>query len=76
MKVEDIVTKQEFSLHISVWDVKIIPAGTFVKPIELRYLPKHVVDDPRWNEYDVEISVFCYTSYGIIPLPRSLLRTV
>lgn len=52
-------------------DSKVLESGTFLRPILRQYLPVHVKDDPRWryfmpdNDYE-----FCYTRYGIIPVPK------
>lgn len=57
-----------------MYDRKTIPAGTFARPIELAYIPQHVLDDPRWQYFSKETEVFVYTRYGIIPVPRRILR--
>jgi hypothetical protein len=49
-----------------------LPAGAFVRPIEVRYLPKHILDRHRW--YNIDSEVFVFTAYGIILIPRSIMR--
>jgi len=53
-------------------DPKRLPAGSYVRPIEFKYVPKHITSQHRF--FDEETSVFCYTRYGIIPIARNLLR--
>ncbi len=55
-------------------DQRLLPAGSYVRPIELRYVPKHVIDDSRWTWFDGDIEVFCYCSLGIIPIPKKILK--
>lgn len=49
-------------------------AGSFVRPIHLGYVPKHVIDDPRWKDFDPRFEVFCFCRYGIIPFTKSAVR--
>ncbi len=49
-------------------------AGTFVRPIDLKYVPKHITDDERWKYFDKNTDVFCYYSGGIVPIPKALIR--
>lgn len=59
----------------SAQDAKILPIGTFVKPIERHYLPKHVLEDYRWRyETNDERYVFCYTQHGIVPILKEKVR--
>lgn len=57
------------------YDVKTIPAGTFVRPIEYQYVPKHVKEDDRWTRnFNPETEIYCHTSYGMVPVPRKSIR--
>jgi hypothetical protein len=52
-----------------------LPEGAFVRPVELQYLPKHIVDCiPAW--YDHAVSVYCYTRYGFTSVNRLKIRQV
>jgi hypothetical protein len=53
-----------------------LPAGSFVRPIEYQYVPKHVTEAPVWQDFDKNREVFCYTRFGIIALPKNILREV
>ena len=55
-------------------DYKVLDAGTFVRPIELRYVPKHVVEDHRWRYFNPAEQIFCFTSIGIVPIPRDRIQ--
>lgn len=68
-------------------DKQVIEAGTFIRPIELRYVPKHVTEDPQRYNYDVtswklsgfeaDRDVYCYTPrHGIVNIPRDRIRRV
>lgn len=58
----------------AVVDAKILPAGTFVRPIDYYYVPLHVREDKRWAFFDRDKEVFCFTRWGIVPIPRDLIR--
>lgn len=51
-----------------------LPTGTFVRPIHIDYVPKHVLEDPRWKYFDSKNEVFVYTYYGIVPIPKHIMR--
>lgn len=55
-------------------DYKTLPAGSYVRPIELSYVPPHVKEDSRWKYFNKELEVFAYTKFGIIPIPKYILR--
>lgn len=50
-------------------DFVILPGGSFVRPIQLYYVPNHVLE--FWPGVDGQYHVFAYTHYGIVPIPRS-----
>lgn len=69
--------KEDFHLSTGSWgsDTKVIPAGSYVRPIELTYVPQHVVDDLRWRYFDPKLEVFCYVkALGIVPIPKKHIR--
>ena len=53
-----------------------VEAGTFVRPIDKYWVPKFILEDPRWANLDHETMVFCYFSGGIVPFPRKIIRQV
>jgi len=55
-------------------DSKVIPKGTFVRPIKFEYLPSHITKDVR--NFDKKHYVFCYTPIGIHKIPKKLIRQV
>lgn len=58
------------------WNEVVLPVGSFVKPLELTYLPQHIKDgnDYRWYTPSKEVFVYCH--YGIVLLPRDLIRRI
>lgn len=73
MATPDFVLTEDYSMYVGPQDNKVLKAGSFVRPIEKRYLPKHITEDPS-NMYIFDDRVYCYTYYGIILIPRNLLR--
>lgn len=51
-----------------------LPEKSFVKPIYFGYLPKHVVDESKAKGFNDKTEVYCYTYFGILALPKDLLR--
>ncbi len=63
--------KEAYIVHINDYDRITLPAGSFIRPIEKRYVPKHVLEDKRWPFVDHKEEVFAYTRHGIFPIPRN-----
>ncbi len=47
-----------------------LPKGTWVRPIETPYVPKHILEDERWKDSNLTINVFCYTPKGFCLIDR------
>lgn len=63
---------QDISLGRGAWSDKILKAGSFVRPIDVRYVPKHVLEQHVY--YNPNFEIFCYTRYGIVPIAKNLMR--
>ncbi len=68
------ILSEPVSFAHGAYDVKTMAAGTFVRPIEYHYVPKHVKEDERWKHFDKLTEVFCHCSYGTVPVPRKSIR--
>ncbi len=67
---------REHQVPVSRTESKSLPQHAFVHPIGLQYVPKHVVDDERWSGYDMDSHTFCYTRWGIFPIPNDAVEAV
>lgn len=76
MKTPNYALKEEYSIVYDIHDVKVLPKGTFVRPVQYEYIPKHVIENPMWRFFNKEREVFCYTRYGFAAIPLSSLREV
>ena len=77
MKIADYMVTEDWNIWIDYNKSMTVHKGWFVKPIELRYLPKHIKDNDSWKRYmDASEYVFCYCSIGILPLPRRIIISV
>lgn len=58
------------------WETKTLAAGTFIRPIDYYYVPKHIRDaeENRWFSADKE--AFCYTPLGIKLIDKNKFRRV
>lgn len=57
-------------------DYIVLSEGTFVRPLSLEYVPQHVLEDRNNLYVDKTKEVFCYTRYGIVPIPRDIIKEV
>lgn len=79
MKTPNYMLKSEYKFASekgSGHDLRLLPAGAFVRPIQIQYVPKHVIKDERWRWFVPATEVFCYTSQGIIVIPKNLIREI
>lgn len=53
---------------------KILPKDSFVRPIDILYVPKHVKE--KWVGVNLKTHVYCYTRAGIMPIPRNIITQV
>lgn len=76
MSTPDHVLTQKWEWRIGPSDTMTLPPGTFVRPIEIQYVPKHVLEDDKWKFFGASLSgcVYCYSSLGIIPVSLDIIR--
>lgn len=55
-------------------EMKVLPSGSFVSPVHFKYVPKHVLDNPKNKGFNENTEVFCYTKYGFVIVPKKALR--
>lgn len=68
------VTIEEHRLYFGIQSDKTMPAGSFVRPIDDRYLPEHIKQAREYQWYDPEREVFVYSHYGIVCIPKAKIR--
>lgn len=76
MSTPDFMMSEEFVYGITVHDRCTFAKGTFVRPIKLAYVPKHVKEKHTFTIFDKEKDVYCYTPQGIFPIPRKYIVQV
>lgn len=76
MKVSEFVLTEAYTYSAGNSDTRTLPEGAFVKPIRDCYVPKHILDDRQWQNYEQDDYTFAYCRYGIILLPRRIIREV
>ena len=78
MKVQEYVTSEDCDILPNGavhWDQIItMPAGTFVKPIDFKYLPDHVKKNEDYQNFDPKVHTFVYCHYGIVVIPLMSIR--
>ena len=60
------------------WSSKdlILPKESFVRPLDIHYVPKHVTEDTRNRWFDPEKEVYCYTKLGIHAIRKIYIKQV
>lgn len=76
MATPDYVLVEEYVISTGPGDPLRLPRGTFVRPIEKQYVPKHILDDPRYKYFTPETEMFIYCYFGIIVIRKELVRRV
>lgn len=75
IRTPDYRLNAEWSYNANSFTSFTLPAGTFVRPIEKKYVPKHVLEDTRWR-YSSSSDIYCYCRYGIVPIPAKYITKV
>lgn len=57
-------------------DARTLPKGSFVRPIDLSYVPKHVLEQNEHRVFDPNSHAYCYTRFGIVIIPKAYYREV
>lgn len=70
MKTPNYRLKVDFLMWSSGWDEKKLPKGAFVRPIHHDYLPRHITNSSTFASYNHTNHIFCYTRFGIVPIPK------
>lgn len=73
-KLPTYVLDKPLIIEINKFDTLTLARGTFIKPVSAKYLPKHILDDPKFLGFNENEEAFCYTRYGFILIPRKLIR--
>ncbi len=53
-------------------DSVVIPAGSYVRPIDRYYIPAHVKES--YPFFDPKVESFIYTKFGIFVIPNTYLE--
>ncbi len=68
-KTPDYKLNEDFSFG-PMNDQRTLPAGSFVRPVEDRYVPKHLLDD-KTQAHNPKLDWWCYSRYGFLSIPRN-----
>lgn len=76
MSTPDFILNDNYDYRIDMFDSIKLPKGIFVRPIKFSYVPKHITDRKTYTSFDKATDIYCYTSYGIIPIPKKYITRV
>ncbi len=69
-RTPNFVLNKSVTLYYGPQDERVLPSGTFVRPVQTCYLPKHVLEHPMWKWFNPDHEVFVYTRYGILAVRK------
>ena len=76
MATPDYVLNEDFQIVRSIFSDKVLPAGSFVRPIRRCWLPEHILNSNEYKHFNPYTEVYCYASCGIICIPISKMRKI
>lgn len=59
---------------ISRGDTITIPKGSHVVPIDERWVPKEILE--QRNIFNATSEIFIYTKFGIVAVPKAIVRSI
>lgn len=74
MKTPNYVLTQAHNYSNGAGDPRTLPEGSFVRPIIPAYVPKHVLEEPRNRGFDPKTELFIFCRFGIIIVPKHIVR--
>lgn len=74
-KVPEFITTEDYKFG-PLNDERVLPKGSFIKPIDVYYLPKHCYNYPTTMYYNKDRDVFIYCRFGIITIPKKLVLEI
>lgn len=72
MRTPNYVLTESHNVSLNNHDSRHLEEGSFVRPLEMIYVPQHVIDAHKW--FNVKNEIFCYTHFGIIAIPKYKVR--
>jgi hypothetical protein len=74
MPTPNYVLTEEHAVSSGPYDTKTLPAGSFVRPIDPVYLPRHITESDEYKYFSPERQIYCYTRIGIVAIPKYKVR--
>lgn len=74
MKTQEYCLNQDVTVTLFHNEKKELPKGAFVVPIDLKWVPKHILDSDMGRWFNKDCHTFCYTRYGIVSVPTETIR--
>lgn len=68
------VLTESFNCTPGSYTSQLLPEGSFVRPIAFDYVPRHITENPKYYHFDSKREVFVYTKFGIVAVPKNILR--
>lgn len=76
MRIPEYLTTEDITIRLGSNQTQVLPANSFVKPIDFGYLPKHIKESESGRYFNKFTQVFCYTHFGITVIDRNKIREV
>jgi len=76
MRIQEYITKEDHQISYGSYDKKLLPMGSFVKPIYEYYLPRHIKESDDFKQLNRDTQVYVYCRFGIVIIPKSIIREI
>lgn len=74
MKTPNYILMTEVRIEYGPQDTKIVPAGSFVRPVLFEYLPSHVKEAKQWLPFNKAKEIYVYCRWGFIKVQLEKIR--
>jgi len=74
MKLPEYRLREDHMILTDMWDIKTVPKGSFVKPLSLNWVPKHVLEKHPFFDPNNEIFVYC--KFGIVSVYKNKIEEI
>lgn len=73
-RTPNFITTEDVVIKFGAYDTKTLPKGAFVKPLDLSYVPKHILEDKKWVDFNKNYDIFVYCRYGIVAISAKIVK--
>lgn len=74
MRTSNYRLNQQHTWSQGVHDSKCLPQGSYISPVKIEYVPKHIIEKACHQWFNSEMEIFCFTREGFVAIPKYKIR--